>query len=330
MKLSKNQFLNFEILRKSKLFIFFATLVSSIIFSSEPAYSTKEFAKCSSLSLESSIADGTTMLNPSSGEEQGCTISPSTFKVTAHELGICTEGNNPYSASGLDTSGCFTLWSSDAGEEFNLVDANGNPEIFALDETTVNEPPLGTYKYAYIIIDDTIRLKATLTLSGETWKTSSEANHVEYRLTEKDSSPHASIGKSSTSSADEFPTRVGIFATGCKTEDISVGGAVISGLLLQSNKTDVATLAQNKNNFNDELRYYCSGAKYIAGVQTLSTPITVTENTTSATLSFDTTDTGVWVGAYNYPSVSSDRATDTGYGRIYFDVGPFIVRFTVD
>ena len=100
--------------------------------------------------------------------------------------------------------------------------------------------------------------------------------------------------------------------------------------MLQSNKTDVATLAQNKNNFNDTLRYYCSGAKYIAGVQTLSPSIDFTADTTSGTLSFDTTETGVWVGAYNYPTVDSDRATDTGYGRIYFDIGPFILRFTVN
>ena len=324
MKLLNNQFFNLAILRKSKIFLFLTILFSSIIISSEPAHASKEEDKCSTVNMPNMVSNGT-LING----DDGCTITPKTFKVIAHELGICTEGNNPFSRTGLDTSGCFTLWSSENGEEYNLVDANGNPEIFALDETTVNEPPLGTYKYAYIIIDDTIKIKATLPLADETWKTSAESNHVEFFETAKDESAHNSIGKVSTDSADEFPTRVGYFDTGCYAEDISVGGTVISGLMLQSNKTTVATQSTNTNNFGDTIPY-CAGSKYIAGVQTLSTPIDFTADTTSGTLSFDTTETGVWVGAYNYPDVDSDRATDTGYGRIYFDIGPFILRFTVN
>ena len=335
MNLFKNQFFNLAILRKSKLFLFLVTFFSSIIISTEPSHATKEEAKCNTLTLPSIISDGTLDLNPT---EQGCTITPSVFKVTAHSLGICTEGNNPFSTSGLDTSGCFTLWSSDTGEEFNLVDENGSPEVFALNEETVNEPPLGTYKYAYIIIDDTIKIKASIALAGETWKTSAEADHLEYRTSATDEGPQASIGKVSTSEADEVPTRVGVFLpNGCYVKDLTVGGATVSGIILKSNKTDIATVSYSRNNFDAtdrnvegvNTRGYCSGSKYIGGVQTLSTPITVTENTTSGTLSFDTTDTGVWVEAYEYPTVTTDRGTG-GDSRVYFDIGPFIVRFTVD
>ena len=331
----KNQLLNLTILRKSKLFFFLVTLFSSIIIYSEPAHATKEETKCKDLTLPSIISDGVSDLNPT---EQGCTITPSVFKVTAHELGICTEGNNPFSSSGLDTSGCFTLWSSDDGEEYNLVDENLQPAIFTLDESTVNEPPLGTYKYAYIIIDDTIKLKAEVALAGETWKTSAEANHLEYRTSATDEGPQASIGKVSTSAADEVPTRVGYFApNGCYIEELAVKGTTVSGIFLKSNKTDIAEVAFSRNNFDADdsdpstnvNRVYCSGAKYIGGVQTLSTPITITENTTSGTLSFDTTDTGAWVEAYQYSSVTTDQGPG-GSSRLYFDIGPFIVRFTVN
>ena len=61
-----------------------------------------------------------------------------------------------------------------------------------------------------------------------------------------------------------------------------------------------------------------------------STPIDFTADTTSGTLSFDTTETAVWVGAYDYPSVTTNRGVDSGAGRIYFDIGPFILRFTVN
>ena len=341
MKLFNNQFFNLAILRKSKIFLFLTILFSSIIISSEPAHASKEEKKCSSITMPNMVSNGT-LING----EDGCTITPLTFKVIAHELGICTEGNNPFSTTGLDTSGCFTLWSSDNGEEYNLVDANGNPEIFALDETTVNEPPLGTYKYAYIIIDDTIKIKAELKLDGETWKTSADTAHIERRITDTDEGPHASIGKVSTTVADEVPTRLGYFSSGCYVEDFIVDGTTkISGIILQSNKTDIATVAFSANNFdpagydpsNNENRAYCSGSKYIGGVQTLTTPITVTENTTSATLVFDTTETGVWVGSYNYGSVESDAGPGADFTsnpkvshRPYFDIGPFILRFTVN
>ena len=341
MKLFNNQFFNLAILRKSKIFLFLTILFSSIIISSEPAHASKEEDKCSTVNMPNMVSNGT-LING----DDGCTITPLTFKVIAHELGICTEGNNPFSTTGLDTSGCFTLWSSDNGEEYNLVDANGNPEIFALDETTVNEPPLGTYKYAYIIIDDTIKIKAELKLDDETWKTSADTAHIERRITDTDEGPHASIGKVSTTVADEVPTRLGYFSQGCYVEDFIVDGTTkISGIILKSNKTDVATLSSSYNNFDDPStfthtvtnRTYCAGSKYIGGVQTLTTPITVTENTTSATLVFDTTETGVWVGSYNYDSVESDAGPGADFTsdpkvshRPYFDIGPFILRFTVN
>ena len=43
---------------------------------------------------------------------------------------------------------------------------------------------------------------------------------------------------------------------------------------------------------------------------------------------FDTTDTGVWVEAYEYPRVTTNRGV-AGDSRLYFDIGPFILRFTV-
>ena len=101
--------------------------------------------------------------------------------------------------------------------------------------------------------------------------------------------------------------------------------------MLQANKVDVATQSTNENNFGDTELPYCDGSRFIAGVQTLSAPIDFTAETTSWTLSFDTTETAVWVGAYNYSSLDQDmRGVHDGLGRIYFDVGPFILRFTVN
>ena len=328
MKLLYKQLLNLETSKTSKFLFFLITFFSSIFITTEPTHSSALRDKCKDLSLPTIISNGTRI-----NGGNGCTISPSIFKVTAVELGICTEGNNPFSTSGLDTSGCFILWSDDNGYEANLVSADGNPSTITLDSSNVNEPPIGSYKYAYIIIDDTVKLKATLELTGETWKTSNDSNHFEYRTTATDEGPYASIGKVSTSEADEVPTRLGIFENGCSIENLSVADTTISGLFLKSDKSTVATIDGSRNNFGDDLNYYCSGAKYLAGVQTLNNPVVITENTTSGTLSFDTTDTGVWVESYTYGSVTTDRGAGDGgetSGRPYFDMGPFIVRFTVN
>ena len=330
MKLLYKQLLNLETSKTSKFLFFLITFFSSIFITTEPTHSSALRDKCKDLSLPTIISNGARI-----NGGNGCTISPSIFKVTAVELGICTEGNNPFSTSGLDTSGCFILWSDDNGYEANLVSADGKPSTITLDSSNVNEPPLGSYKYAYIIIDDTVKLKATLELTGETWKTSNDSNHFEYRTTATDEGPYASIGKVSTSEADEVPTRLGIFENGCSVENLSVADTTISGLFLKSDKSTVATIDGSRNNFGDDLNYYCSGAKYLAGVQTLNNPVVITENTTSGTLSFDTTDTGVWVESYTYGSVTTDRGAGDGdggetSGRPYFDMGPFIVRFTVN
>ena len=189
MKLLYKQLLNLETSKTRKFLFFLITFFSSIIITTEPAYSSAEEDKCKDLTLPNVISDGSRL-----NGGNGCTISPSVFKVNAVELGICTEGNNPFSSSGLDTSGCFILWSDDNGYEANLVSAEGKPTSVTLDSTNVNEPPIGSYKYAYIIIDDTIKLKGTLELAGETWKTSND--HIEFRTTATDEGPYASIGLS--------------------------------------------------------------------------------------------------------------------------------------
>ena len=99
--------------------------------------------------------------------------------------------------------------------------------------------------------------------------------------------------------------------------------------MLKSDKKTIATKATSTSNFNFD-NTLCSGSKYIAGIETFTTPIVVTENTTSATLTFDTTDVGVWVEGFDgYRSIVSDRGPG-GSDRPYFDMGPFVIRFSVN
>ena len=340
MKFLINQLMNSTITSRSKLVLFLITFFSSIVITSEPAQANRTVKKCVDIaSLPEKISDGS-FLDPDStivdGERnvKGCTITPSVYKVKAFELGICKDGEDPFSTTGLDTSGCHVLWSATNGEEFNLVNTDGTPAVFPLTENTVNEPPIGTYKHAYVIIDDTIKLAATLTLSGETWKTASDVAFLEHRTSGRDEGPTASVGRANSSdAAEEVDTRVGYMSetTGCYVEDFSLPGSsdTISGIMLKSDKSTIADNGSSDVNFGGT-DFYCAGSKFIGGVQTLSTPIVITEATESGTLVFDTTDTGVWVGAYNYTGDNIPDEGDGGSFRPYFDMGPFVVRFTVN
>ena len=308
---------------------FIAASFSSIIVSSEPTYSN-QIAKCKDLTLPSLISDGGRV-----NAGAGCTMSPTSYKVKAFELGLCTEANNPFSTTGLDTSGCFAVWSDPNGYEANLVSANGSAAVETLDSSNAIRPPAGTYKYAYVIIDDTIKLRATLELAGETWKTSNKDAHLEYFLNNREEGQIASLGKVSTEVADETETRLGFFNVPgnddeCYLQNYVVDSEVtLNALMLKSDKKTIATKTTDTSNFN-YTNTLCSGSKYIAGVETFTTPIVVTENTTSATLTFDTTDVGVWVEGYDgYSSITSDRGPG-GSDRPYFDMGAFTIRMSVN
>ena len=238
MKLLNNAFLILPALRRSKLLFFIAASFSSVLVGSEPTYSL-ELAKCKNLTMPTLISDRT-QINGGSG----CTLSPSSYKVKAFELGICTADNNPWSKTGLDTSGCFAVWSDPNGYEANLVSADGSAAVETLDSSNAIRPPAGTYKYAYVIIDDTIKLRATLELAGETWKTSNKDAHLEYFVNNKEEGQIASLGKVSTEDADETETRLGYFnATGddaddnCYLQDYVVDSAVTC-LLYTSDAAD--------------------------------------------------------------------------------------------
>ena len=285
MKLFNNEFLNLPTLKRSKVLFFIAASFSSIIVSSEPTYSN-EIAKCKDLTLPSLISDGGRV-----NGGRGCTMSPSSYKVKAFDLGLCTEANNPFSTTGLDTSGCFAVWSDPNGYEANLVSADGSAAVETLDSSNAVRPPAGTYKYAYIIIDDTIKLRATLELASETWKTSNKEDQREYYPPDEEEGMIASLGKVSTEDADETETRLGYFnVTGndaddkCYLQDYVVDSDItLNALMLKSDKKTIATDATSTSNFGYD-NHLCSGSKYIAGVETFTTPIVVTENTTSATL----------------------------------------------
>ena len=141
MKFFKNLFLATNILKKKRTLLFLAGLISTFFVSSEKAHASYSATACNTLTLPTTIGtdnNNLKKLNPFGGnqnnEEQGCTISPSSYIVKAHEVGICKADSNPFSLTALDTSGCAVIWRSNSGELAELVSLQGSPAVYPLSD----------------------------------------------------------------------------------------------------------------------------------------------------------------------------------------------------
>tara|TARA_A100001388_G_scaffold58963_1_gene40710 strand:+ start:2580 stop:3608 length:1029 start_codon:yes stop_codon:yes gene_type:complete len=327
MKQIKNLFQTSKKLKKKKTIFFLASFFSTVIISSEKAFADSLEAACDTISgypYDSLTKSDDNIQRLNSGN--GCTLSPGGYIVKAFELGICPASINPYKETGLDTTGCEIIWKSDTGEEANLVTNAGSPVTYNLAEEGLERPAAGTYKYGYIIIDDTIRLKATLKLNNQTWHTTSR--FLEFSESVPDEGPQASLGKTS-GEAEFVDTRIGFFenssaqnGVACHVENFDTGETLFSGLVLNSDKKTKSTITASTNNRGGNTAY-CAGSRYLAGIQTFETPIVITNSSSSFNISFDTTNKGAWVESYQYSSLDPQH-------RPYFDVGPFVIRMTVN
>ena len=80
------------------------------------------------------------------------------------------------------------IWENASGEEANLVSSSGAAESFTLDATNATKPSNRDYGFAFVVIDPTIKLKASLVLDGETWVTTTDYESTDVnRFTSVDS-----------------------------------------------------------------------------------------------------------------------------------------------
>ena len=135
MNLFTKHLSNLTLLTSKKTLFFLASFLSTAIISSEKVNASSQEDACNNVSgypIDSVTDGGGSLVRINSGN--GCTISPSGYIVRAFELGICNADNNPWSSTGLDTSGCEVIWKSNVGEEANLVTTTGVPKSYNLSE----------------------------------------------------------------------------------------------------------------------------------------------------------------------------------------------------
>ena len=308
-------------MNSTKSFLAFAALFSPflVFVPSRPAMAEVE---CRTLSLGADI----TSENQINGGD-GCYMTPDGYTVKAYKLGLCPTGVNPLSSTTFDHSSCSIIWENSNGEEANLVDDNGNPATFTLNETNATKPPNGTYTSAFIVIDPTVKLKATLQLDNESWVTTTD--YESSQTTEVATSLQWSLGSKTQASADFSEIRTGKLEitespfVACHDTDIIVDGKTIDAAFLNSDQQTVSSLTGITTTEGSQ-DATCLSAAFIVGVQELATPITITDSTESANISFLTTHNGAWLESYDYGSQGTPDI------KILWDIGPFSLDMTVN
>lgn len=294
-----------------------------INFSTQPSLAFDP--ECRTLDLTTDLSPGGADDEINSGD--GCYKTPNAYVVEAYKLGLCPVGSNPLSSSGFDPSACSIIWQNSSGEEANLVASNGSAESFVLDESNASKPPNGDYGFAFVVIGPTIKLRASVVVGSQTWLTSSDYLGVD---TNSAINTQYSKGKL-TGSAELVDIRTGYVTNGvgtpvCYTDGLVVDGKTIHAAFVDSDEQSIVTMQQLQAvsitdgiSTNRSHNYNTCPASFIVGVQELSTPITITDSTETANISFWTTHNGTWLESIN----------DNGTSKIYFDVGPFSLDMTV-
>ena len=274
------------------------------------------FDVCNTLPLATSLVDGEHDIN----EGNGCYKTPEGYSVKAYKLGLCPTGVNPLSSTSFDPSSCSIIWENINGEEENLVSTSGDGASFTLTESDAERPPNGVYSSAFIVIDPTIKLKANIEVGGVTHSTEARYEFVAPGAGNREENIQYSF--SSTQNPSEFvDIRTGYLESergkGCFIQGLRVDGMEIDAAFLGSDGQTVVSPILVPTNFNS-METTCPSS-FIVGVQQLSSPVTITDRTVSANISFLITNNGAWAESYM-------RA---GNPEVLWDVGPFSINFTV-
>jgi len=112
-----------------------------------------------------SAAGGGAAIMPALG---ACTFTPTVYKVSIFEMGLCTE--NPFGAAqdgaSFNRTNCVTTYEDETPAEVDIASALGGTPI-ALTGTST-PPAENTYTHAYVILDDTFTVAGSFTAGDGT------------------------------------------------------------------------------------------------------------------------------------------------------------------
>jgi len=234
-----------------------------------------------------------------------CTFTPTAYKVSVFEMGLCTE--NPFGAAQDGTSfnrnNCVTTYEDETPAVVDIAAALGGTPI-ALTGTSTS-PAENTYTHAYLILDDTFTVAGSFTAGDGTVYVSQNDG----------SSTTSNLGSIQEASSDltNFGDG-GIGNSDCESGflNVPVSAGTISGFITN-------TALERSDKQGGAVANVCTNRGKLTGVLTLTTPVVVTSDTLQVIFNFSLTNQGVQF---------FDDANNSGVPD-QFGSGPFSGSFTI-
>lgn len=108
-------------------------------------------------------ADGKIVVNAQVKGNDGCDFEAEAIKFSLYQIALCTQEPSFSTSAPPDYTGCTFILNSSSGQ---LVEMKREDQ--SVDVQSVQQPALGTYKFAIVTIGTDIDVKATVSISGGT------------------------------------------------------------------------------------------------------------------------------------------------------------------
>ena len=210
--------------------------------------------------------------------EANCSFAPDEYTVKIYKLALCTSSpTRPTALATYDVSSCVDVINSPDGQDVNLA---AGSEMTLSD---VTRPANGSYSYGYILMANTFGIKAKkqFTNTMHTYNSGASGNYC-WTKDDTEYSSNSETWEDNTTlvecggaggTAGTYTEILDNFDTDDYSEDaIAVTGGTISADLITNSNGLVATAALT--------------ADRLFGVQTFTTPVVVTSDSTVFTVSF--------------------------------------------
>lgn len=230
-----------------------------------------------------------------------CTTTPSVYKVTIYEMGLCS--SHPYGTAKMennfDASTCVTTYTDTAPSTVDIATTLSGGSVSLPGASAI--PAEGVYAYPYIVLGSSFNTAGIYTNSADTYYSTSTCTV---------STVAGNYGEC-TDSLTNFTF------SGSATEcDSGYIGAAVSGGTIDGFVADSSLVRSVET--GGASGGVCNNSGRVVGVMNLSAPVTVTSDTYSVVFNFVLTNYGI-----QFIETGGDAVADE------FGSGPFSGYFVV-
>jgi len=250
----------------------------------------------SAFSAACTTSSGKTVLPSSTGFANACSIEPDHFEVKIYELMLCTSAPTPPTTSSpAGTTSCQLVMSSAAGSDVVVATGVTSPIT-----ATIKRPDNGTYTHALVRINNTFTL-------GDSREYSASINGYD-----GGSNGTGVFCATSSGGTKCAASALPVVNKALALDDFSPGSNSYSITTTDAEGVHGAYLVDSAFKLEADTD---ADTKFLVGMQQFSTPVTVTDNSSSMNIAFSAS-TGMQI-------------FNNGSSTIYSVMGPFALKLTV-